>query len=297
VDRLSTVVGDRRRLMNIAYRLLGSVTDAEDAVQETFTRWCALAPEQQESIESPNAWLSTVVSRVCLDQLGSARAKRERYVGPWLPEPVPDRTEWSGGPHTRTADPAERITLDESVDMAFLIVLEAMTPPERVTFLLHDVFRFPFAEIAEMVGRTPAACRQLAYSARRRIPERPAEVMTAQRSDLIRSFRRAWESKDVTALVGLLDPTVVAVADGGGVVIAAWYPIEGRDEVARYFVELARFAGELTLLERTVNGQPGLVAIHDATIAAVYAFEIADDRIRRIWAIRNPEKLRLWTEL
>jgi RNA polymerase sigma-70 factor (ECF subfamily) len=232
--------------MNIAYRLLGSVTDAEDAVQETFTRWCALAPEQQESIESPNAWLSTVVSRVYLDQLGSARAKREGYVGPWLPEPVPDRTEWSGGPHTRTADPAERITLDESVDMAFLIVLEAMT---------------------------------------------------AQRSDLIRSFRRAWESKDVTALVGLLDPTVVAVADGGGVVIAASYPIEGRDEVAQYFTELAKLAGELTLLERTVNGQPGLVAIHDATIAAVYAFEIAADRIRRIWAIRNPEKLRLWTEL
>ncbi|MEV5965993.1 RNA polymerase sigma factor SigJ [Kribbella sp. NPDC051952] len=297
MDRLSTVVGDRRRLINIAYRLLGSVTDAEDAVQETFTRWCALAPEQQESIESPNAWLSKVVSRVCLDQLGSARVRRERYVGPWLPEPVPDRTEWSLGSHTRSADPAERITLDESVDMAFLIVLEAMTPPERVTFLLHDVFRYSFAEIAEMVGRTPAACRQLAYSARRRIPERPAEVMTAQRSDLIRSFRRAWESKDVTALVGLLDPTVVAVADGGGVVTAAWHPIEGRDEVTQYLIEVARLAGELTLLERTVNGQPGLVALHDETIAAVYAFEIADDRIRQIWSIRNPEKLRLWTNL
>ncbi|MFI6833784.1 RNA polymerase sigma factor SigJ [Kribbella sp. NPDC050241] len=295
--RLTTIVGDRRRLINIAYRLLGSVTEAEDAVQETFTRWCALPLEQQESIESPSAWLSTVVSRVCLDQLGSARAQRERYVGPWLPEPLPDTAEWSRGQNA-TADPADRITLDESIDMAFLIVLDSMTPAERVTFLLHDIFRYPFADIAEVVGRTPAACRQLASSARRRVrAAQPVETSAAQRADAVRGFRHAWEAKDVRALVELLDPRAMAVADGGGVVLASLDPIEGREEVARYFVELAKRAQSLELLERTVNGRPGLVAIHESAIAAVYSFEIVDDLIHRIWVVRNPDKLHLWTEL
>jgi RNA polymerase sigma factor (sigma-70 family) len=296
--RLSAVVGDRRRLMNIAYRLLGSVTDAEDAVQEAFTRWCALSPEQQEAIESPNAWLSTVVSRVCLDQLRSARVRRERYVGPWLPEPLPDLAEWSGGKDQETADPADRITLDESIDMAFLVVLDSMTPAERVTFLLHDVFRYPFAEIADMVGRSSAACRQLAYSARRRIQATQAvETPAAQRADFVRGFRRAWEAKDVGALIDILDPTVTAVADGGGVVLASLSPIESSDRVARYFIQLAQLAGTVTLLERSVNGNPGLVAIHEGAIASVYAFDIADGRIQRIWVVRNPDKLRLWSQL
>ena len=296
--RLSALVGDRRRLMNIAYRLLGSVTDAEDAVQETFTRWCALSLEQQEAIESPNAWLSTVVSRVCLDHLGSARVRRERYVGPWLPEPLPDLAEWSGGKDLETEDPADRITLDESMDMAFLVVLDLMTPAERVTFLLHDVFRYPFAEIAEIVGRSPAACRQLAYSARRRIQAtQAAEMPAAERAGVVRGFRRAWEAKDVGALIDLLDPSVTAVADGGGVVLASLYPIEGSDQVARYFIQLAQLAGTVTLFERTVNGKPGLVAIHEDAIASVYAFGIVDGRIQRIWVVRNPDKLRLWSHL
>ncbi len=159
---LTAVMSERRQLINLAYRLLGSLADTEDVVQETYTRWYAMSRQQREAIESPGGWLTTVASRICLDLLGSARARRERYVGEWIPEPLPDRTEWfSGRPGGTVADPADRVTLDESISMAFLVVLESMTPAERVAFVLHDVFRYPFTEVAEIVGRTPAACRKL----------------------------------------------------------------------------------------------------------------------------------------
>ena len=175
-------MSERRQLINLAYRLLGSLAEAEDAVQESYARWYAMTRQEQDAIESPGAWLTTVASRICLTVLGSARARRERYVGEWIPEPVPEAAEWiSGRPGGTAGDPADRVTLDESVSMAFLVVLESMTPAERVAFILHDVFRYSFAEVAEIVGRTPAACRQLASSARRRIrasqaprPRRPA---------------------------------------------------------------------------------------------------------------------------
>jgi RNA polymerase sigma factor (sigma-70 family) len=164
---------ERRQLSNLAYRLLGSLADAEDVVQETYARWYAMTPSERDAIDVPTAWLSKVAGRICLDLLRSARVRREKYVGQWLPEPLPDGTDWAGGAHTPAAttpvDPADRVTLDESISMAFLVVLESMTPAERVAFILHDVFRYPFADIAEIVGRTPEACRQLASSARRRI--------------------------------------------------------------------------------------------------------------------------------
>ena len=166
---MSAVMAERRRLINLAYRMLGSLADAEDAVQETYARWYALSAEQQEAIDSPGAWLTTVASRICLDVLGSARARRERYVGEWIPEPLPEPGEWASVQAGGSADPADRVTLDESVSMAFLVVLESMTPAERVAFVLHDVFRYSFPEIAQITGRTPAACRQLASSARGRI--------------------------------------------------------------------------------------------------------------------------------
>jgi RNA polymerase sigma-70 factor (ECF subfamily) len=295
--RLSTLMSERGRLINLAYRFLGSLTEAEDAVQETYARWYALAPKQRDAIESPGAWLNTVVSRVCLDQLGSARARRERYVGEWIPEPLPDVAEWPGK-LGRTADPADRVTLDESVDMAFLVVLDSMTPAERVTFLLHEVFRYPFTEVAEIVGRTPAACRQLATSARRRIEaEKPVTTPSAQRASVIRSFRQAWEAKDVAALIAVFDPSATAIADGGGLVSASLHPVDGAEQIARYLVGLAELAGTLDLREHTVNGQAGLVAIHEGVTAAVYAFDIADDRIQRVWVVRNPEKLRMWADL
>ncbi|MER7082275.1 RNA polymerase sigma-70 factor, ECF subfamily [Saccharopolyspora kobensis] len=286
---LHAIVRERRQLINIAYRLLGSLTDAEDVVQEACARWYALPRQQRETIESPGAWLTTVTGRICLDLLGSARARRERYVGEWVPEPLPDRSELD--------DPADRITLDESVSMAFLIVLESMTPAERVAFVLHDVFGYRFPEVAEIVGRTPAACRQLAASARRRIraPRAPT-TPTTQHADVVSSFKRAWRSNDISALIGLLDPAATMVGDGGGVVPAAPHPIEGGEQIARYLVELASRATALNLAETTVNGRPGLVSRYDGVTVMVAAFDVEGDLIKHIWAVRNPEKLRHWQD-
>jgi RNA polymerase sigma-70 factor (ECF subfamily) len=294
---LSAVMSERRQLMNLAYRLLGSLADAEDVVQETYARWYTMSRAEQEAIGSPGGWLTTVASRICLDLLGSARARRESYVGEWIPEPLPDHSEWitgrSGG---LTADPADRVTLDESVNMAFLVVLESMTPAERVAFILHDVFRYTFAEVAEIVGRSPAACRQLASSARRRIRTSQASATpAAQRAAIVRSFKEAWEAKDINALIGLLDPAATTIADGGGLVSARLSPVEGGEKVARLLVNLARRVPSLTILERTVNGQPGLVAQEESGTVSVLAFDVADGRITHIWAVRNPEKLRSWT--
>jgi len=290
---LSRVVSERRQLMNLAYRLLGSLADAEDVVQETYARWYAMTPQQQQAIESPGGWLMTVASRICLDLLGSARVRRERYVGEWLPEPVPAATEWMSG---TAADPADHVTLDESINMAFLVVLESMTPAERVAFILHDVFRYRFAEVAEIVGRTAAACRQLATSARGRIRDsQPPATPPTQQTGIVKEFKRAWEAKDIGALIGLLDPAATAIADSGGLAKAHLRPIEGSAQIARAYVDIAGLAPNLTILERTVNGQPGLIAQLDGTTVTVYAFDIVDNRIKRIWAIRNPEKLRPWT--
>ncbi|WP_330236708.1 RNA polymerase sigma factor SigJ [Streptomyces sp. NBC_00566] len=280
---------ERRQLLNMAYRLLGSVTEAEDAVQDAYTRWYGLPDGRRAEILSPGAWLTTVTGRICLDLLGSARVRRERYVGAWLPEPLPDRAEWDGAGE---ADPADLIVRDESVAMAFLVVLESMTPAERVAFVLHDVFRYPFAEIAEVLGRTPAACKQLAASARRRVSA--ARAPAPVRADVVRRVKEAWETKDIAALVGLLDPAAVMTADGGGMVGTVLRPVEGGPRIAQYMAAIADRAPGLELLERSVNGLPGLVARRDGAVVTVAAFEIDSDRVTRIWVMRNPEKLRPW---
>lgn len=296
IPGLDAVMSERRRLISLAYRLLGSLADAEDVVQEAYARWCAMSPQEREAIESPGGWLTKVAGRICLDQLGSARVRRESYVGEWIPEPLPDHREWSDGrAGGGTADPADRVTLDESVTMAFLVVLESMTPAERVAFMLHDVFRYAFAEVAEIVGRTPAACRQLASSARRRmraahVPAAPA----AQHADVVRDFKRAWEAKDVAALIRLLDPDATGIADGGGLVDAAPRPIGGGEQIAHYLVAVTGVVPDQTILERTVNGRPGLVVQQGGITTSVLAFDVADGRITRFWAVRNPEKLRPW---
>jgi len=294
---LDAVMSERRQLINLAYRLLGSLAEAEDAVQETYARWYAMSSRERDAIASPGAWLSKVASRICLNLLSSARARREAYVGEWIPEPLPERTEWTAGPPAGTAmDPADRVTLDESVSMAFLVVLESMTPAERVAFVLHDVFRYPFAEVAEITGRTPAACRQLGSSARRRIrASRAAATPAARQAGIVRDFKRAWEAKDIDALIGLLDPDATASADGGGLVAAIARPVEGGERIARGCVDFAARSPGLTILERTVNGQPGLVAQQDGVTVAVAAFDIEGDRVKRLWVVLNPEKLRPWT--
>jgi RNA polymerase sigma-70 factor, ECF subfamily len=294
---LSAITGERRALINLAYRMLGSLAEAEDAVQEACARWYAMTRQQQQAIESPGAWLTKVTGRICLDLLGSARVRRERYVGDWLPEPLPDHTEWlSAPPGAVEGDPADRVTLDESVSMAFLVVLESMTPAERVAFVLHDVFGYPFADVAEIVGRTAAACRKLASSARHRIhAARTPAGPRAHQAGIVRDFKQAWEAKDIDALIRLLDPDAMMTADGGGLSPAALRPIQGRETVARYALGIAEKVADVTILERNVNGQPGLVVQEAGATVSVVAFTVTGNRITHIWAVRNPEKLRSWS--
>jgi RNA polymerase sigma-70 factor (ECF subfamily) len=293
---LSVIISERRQLTDLGYRLLGSLADAEDAVRETYARWYAMPREDQDAVASPGTWLTTVLSRICLDLLDSARARRASYVGEWIPEPLPQQAEWSAAPPGGTGtDPADRVTLDESVSMAFLVVLDAMTPAERVAFVLHDLFRFSFAEVAEIVGPTPAACQELASAARHRIrSSRASTAPKAQQADIVREFRQVWLAKDIDGLIALLDPDAMVTTDSGGLATAADRPVEGGEQIARACVELAERA-PLTIVERTVNGQPGLVSRHAGTTVAVLAFDIAGGRIKHIWAILNPEKLRSWT--
>lgn len=293
---LGSLMAERRRLLNLGYRMLGSVQDAEDVVQETYARWYALSEAAQRAIDVPMAWLTRVASRICLDQLGSARARRERYTGEWLPEPVRHGAGWaSTGGDAGAEDPADRITLDESVSMGMLVLLDSMTPAERVAFVLHDVFGLPFTEIAETVGRTPAACRQLASSARRRLAHRlPGTGTAAEHGRVVTAFREACETGDLDALVALLDPAVESRSDGGGKVRAALRPVVGPDKVARLFLGLMRREPDMEIVEDFVNGMPGVAVRLGGTTIAVLAVEVRGGLISELWMVVNPDKLGAW---
>lgn len=293
------VLAERRRLVSIAYRLLGSVAEAEDAVQEGYARWYAMPEEARDAIRSPGAWLTTVTGRICLDHLGSARVRRERYVGEWVPEPVPGGAGWaSSGTQPAGPDPADRVTLDESVTMAFLVTLESMSPAERVALILHDVFGYPFSEVAEIVGRTPQACRQLAYSARNRArASRVSSAPSPEQGEVVEAFRRDWQAQDVAAILDVLDPDAVVIADGGGRTRAAVEPVVGAEQVARHFMWVAGQRWRdmaVTVSAQVVNGRPGLVARVGGVTASVLAFGFDGARIKQIWAVVNPDKLRHW---
>ncbi|GAA2041460.1 RNA polymerase sigma factor SigJ [Agromyces tropicus] len=285
---------ERGLLMSLAYRMLGTVADAEDAVQETYARWVRLAPAEREAIENPAAWLTRVVGRVCLDQLGSARARREAYVGEWLPEPLPGGAGMFAAPPS--TDPLDRVTLDESVSTALLIVLESLTPAERVAFVLHDVFAVPYAEIGEVVGRSPEACRQLASSARRHVRERRSGTATRERHDeVVRAFMAAAGTGDLDGLLAVLDPEVRLVSDGGGVASSARRPVLGADHVARFVLGLKEKRGPALQLSvgETADGLT-LAFGEDGAIDTVLVADVRGDRIASIWIMRNPAKLRLW---
>ncbi|MFI0482688.1 RNA polymerase sigma factor SigJ [Actinomadura sp. 9N215] len=272
----------RGHLWSVAYRILGSVADADDALQETWLRW---RQADQDAVRSPRAYLTTTVSRICYDTLTSAQARREAYVGQWLPEPVVDEP-----------GPEERVTLDESVSLALLAVLERLSPAERTAFVLHDVFDMPFGEIAEIVGRSAGAVRQLASRARgrvreygpRRTPDRAAHVQAVE------AFAAAATTGDLPALVAVLDPDVVWRADGGGVVTVALHPIAGPDRVARLVLGMVeRWYAGMSAEFRDVNGAPGVVILDgDGAVDSVLAFTVADGRITEVDVVRNPAKLR-----
>jgi RNA polymerase sigma-70 factor (ECF subfamily) len=290
-----TSAGERRQLLGLAYRLLGSAVDAEDAVQEAYVRLYRLSPEEREKIDAPGAWLMTTTGRICLDVLGSARVRRERYVGEWLPEPLPGSDPVAGA--RASQDPADRVSMDDSVSMALMVVLDTLTPAERVAFVLHDVFQYAFAEIAEIVGRTPQACRQLASSARSKIAKARTDPRSdAHRGDILRAFKSAWETGDVDGLIGLLDPDVVVIADGGGKAEAALRPIHGPQRIAQFLSKSRERGPELNIEVTTVNGEEGLVARDaDGELIVVMAFGVVEDRIQHIWAVRNPDKLVRWS--
>lgn len=286
------VFAERRHLVLLAYRMLGTITEAEDAVQETYARWYRMTPEQREAIESPRGWLTRVASRVCLDELTSARARRERYIGPWLPEPLPT-TMYAGA---SAEDPLDRVTLDESVSTALLLVLEAMTPAERVAFVLHDVFAVPFDEIASTVGRSAAACRQLATSARRRIAQaRAREVPRNEHDKVVRAFADAARSGDLHALVKVLDPRAVLRSDGGGVVSAARNPVMGADRVARFLLGVLEKHPRIEIINQDTADGLGFTMWEEGRIIGVCTFGVAGGGVvDDVRMVLNPAKLSLW---
>jgi RNA polymerase sigma-70 factor, ECF subfamily len=275
---------ERRRsyLVGVAYRLLGTVTEAEDAVQDT---WLRLEGADTDDIEDLEAWLTVVTTRICYDQLKSARVRREHYVGEWLPEPILD----GDGP----VDPSDRITLDESVSMALLVVLETLSPAERTAFVLHDVFAVPFDTVAEVVGRSPAACRRLAARARAHVAERAPRFDTSgdQRRLVVDAFTHAATTGDVEHLLAVLDPEVVLRSDGGGKVPSPEAPLAGSEQVARFLLDIAAARQHMRHQVRIVNGRPGVVTTDGDRTVAVMGFEVAEGRITEIDLVMNPEKL------
>lgn len=287
------VLSERRYLVSLAFRMLGTVAEAEDAAQETYIRWYRLSPEERDAIEVPRAWLTRVASRVCLNVLDSARRRRERYVGPWLPEPVPAYAFAVSA--TAAEDPFEHATLDESVSTALLVVLEAMTPAERVSFVLHDVFAMPFDEIAEIVGRSSAACRQLATSARRRVQQdRSRHVSRAEHDDAVKAFAAAARAGDIARLIAVLDPNVVLRSDGGCIVTAARNPVVGADKVARFLFGALRKNPDAVVLDQETPDGLGFALWDEGRIIGVVTLDVAAGRVSDVRLMMNPDKLTLW---
>jgi len=286
---VSELYGELRPLMiSIAYRMVGTASDAEDIVQEAFLRFHRES-EKGTAIDSPKAYLSTVTTRLAIDHLRSARVRRERYVGTWLPEPVLTDPASDVAPYVDTAD---------SLSMAFLVLLESLTPVERAVFLLREVFDYGYDEIATVVGKSEENCRQIAVRARREVgAKRPRfEASRKRREELARRFFEAVMNGDVTGLVELLSADVVVYADGGGRAPAFPRPVHGRERAAR--VLLGRTArgeslGVVGMRTVTINGQPGALFVDagDRPVAVV-TLDIADDTVQTVRAISNPEKLR-----
>ncbi|TMR22574.1 sigma-70 family RNA polymerase sigma factor [Nonomuraea turkmeniaca] len=277
----------RRYLFAVAYRLLGSAAEAEDAVQEALLRLHTSAPAD---LEHPRAWLTTVTSRICLDMLGSARARRETYVGTWLPEPIAAVDD---------TDLGDASALRESVRTAVLLVLETLSPAERVAFVLHDVFGMEFDQVAAVVRRTPSACRQLASRARRRVrdqaPQR-AHVSAAEHQRVAAAFLKASADGDVAALVSLLDPRVVLRSDGGGEVRAARFPVHGPQQVVALLSGLGRrYAGVRSVPVALASGE-GIVLVLDGDVIGVAGVEIDAGRITELNLVVNPKKLRRFAQ-
>lgn len=282
----------RRRLLGLAYRMLGSMAEAEDVVQDAYLRW---HDADRENVAEPRAFLISTTTRICLDVLKSARVRREQYVGPWLPDPVTD---------TAALAPDTQTEMAEDLSVALLLALDRLSPLERAAFLLHDVFDYSFTEVADTLGRNEAACRQLASRARTRVREArpPGAVATRAESsslnpkhaELVTAFMAASRSGDVATLTRLLAVDAKIVTDGGGKVVAALNVIESAERVAAFLAGVVRkgWTDDTTVRFDTINGLPGLIVRGPNGLVQTIAFEIEGDVVRALYVVRNPDKLR-----
>jgi RNA polymerase sigma-70 factor, ECF subfamily len=284
-EAVQTFEPHRRRLTGLAYRMLGSLSEAEDIVQDAYLRWHAA---DRARVENPQAYLSRTVARLCLDHLKSARTRRETYVGPWLPEPIVDETALA---------PDSASELADDLSIALLMTLERLSPLERAAFLLHDVFDMDFGEIAGVLDRSETACRQLASRGRTHVADarprfRPSEDEVTRLTD---AFHHAMVSGDAAQLADVLAQDAVLYSDGGGKRAAALNPIYGRDKILRFFAGLAEKNGVPSpdaVRRLAINGMPGFVLVGDDGDVDTLALDIRDGRIVGIYAVRNPDKLR-----
>lgn len=297
----------RRHLTGLAYRMLGSVSEAEDVVQDAFLRWAAEVSPAGASggaafvdrggavIASPRAYLSRVVTRLCLDRLKSARARREQYVGTWLPEPLVSSSEAEELRPAPGGDQAAALALAEDLSVALLVTLETLSPLERAAFLLHDVFDMEFAEIAGVLDRSEAAVRQLAARARAHVKDgKPRYTPSPEAGRIAEAFHGAMLRGELTTLTQLLAEDAVLYSDGGGKRRAALNPIFGRLKILRFFLGIARKWGApdpSQFQAVLINGMPGFL-VHGPEGLETMAFEIVDGRVTTIYAVRNPDKLR-----
>lgn len=272
----------RPALHRLAYRMLGSLADADDVLQEAYLRWTR---GDRANVESPRTYLSSIVTRLCIDQRRVIESRKESYIGPWLPEPVVE---------ARQPDPRGLLEAAESVSLAVLVVLESLSPLERAAYLLRKVFDYEYAEIAEILGKSEVNCRQLVSRAENHIRERrprfDADPHDAER--VTEAFIGACRTGDLAGLVNLLSEDVVAYSDGGGKATAARAPIHGPERVARFFIGLAKKAAPgIELRPVTVNGQPGLMAVLGDEVLNVLTLDVVAGRIAACYIIRNPDKL------
>ncbi|OXM68640.1 RNA polymerase sigma-70 factor [Amycolatopsis vastitatis] len=275
-----TFVAHRNLLFTVAYEMLGSAADAEDVLQETWLRWVKV---DSGDVRDERAYLVRITTRLALNRLRTMKRRKEAYVGPWLPEPL-----------LTTPDVAEDVELAESVSMALMLVLETLAPTERAVFVLREVFDVGYDEIADAVGKTPAAVRQIAHRARRHVDaRRPRETVSASETRaVLDSFRRALEGRDLQGLLDVLAPDVVVVGDGGGVKQAALRPVSGAGKVVRFILGgLGKTTERITVEPTTVNGNPGFVVRLDGELDGVIAIRFDDGRISGLYYVRNPAKL------
>jgi RNA polymerase sigma-70 factor, ECF subfamily len=274
---------ERRRLLGLAYRMIGMLADAEDVVQEAWLRWQAA---DQGALDRPEAWLTTVTTRLALDRLRIVRRRRESYVGPWLPEPV-----------VVQPGPEELTELSESLTLGFLALLDRLGPMERAVFLLADVFAMPYSEVSATVGKSEVACRQIASRARRRLSTGSSRPPGPAERTVVDELIMAVALGDVGTALARVAPDVVLVSDGGRTRRAARRPVVGADRVVRFLVNLARRHYEgAQIAPATVNGDAGLIVTIDGLVDVAIVFEVEKGRVAAIWVIRNPDKLEHITE-